>query len=114
MNSNWYTDNRNPVPITYTDAELNDIIAKYISESRIEFYFNDLCYSILYKAKQEKKVKDAEHVAYLSSDLSYIDLIRVSRILWEYIWKKELFIAFGDSKNQSYIPGNTRFIKTNI
>lgn len=114
MNFNRCTCDPNPVPITYTYSELDTIISKFISDSKIEFNFNELCFFIVNKAKEENKVKDSEHVVYSSSELSSSDSIHVSRILWDYIWNKEIFIAFGDSKYRSCTQGNTRFFKTSI
>lgn len=114
MSFNSCTYDFNPVPITYTSAELNVIINNYISNTNSEFNFNELCSFILDKAKQEKKVKDAENVEYSSSELRSLDSIRVSRILWDHIWNKEIIIAFGDNRYRSCTPGTTRFIKTDV
>ena len=55
------------------------------------------------------KAEGAPNTKYSSSDISIADGIRVSRILWEKIWNKEIFIAFGDNPYRAQYKDDTRF-----
>lgn len=100
-----------PVPITYTDEELEQLISSYIAEANDEFSYRNICYYIVAKAKEEGKVQGAPHTEYTGNEISISAGNRISRILWEKIWSKEIFIAFGENPYHAHYNGDTRFLK---
>lgn len=100
-----------PVPLTYTDDELSHLIDEYISDSNGEFSYKNLCYHIVARAKEEGKVEGAPHTEYSRCEMSIIAGYKVSRILWEKIWNKEIYIVFGENPYQAHYNGDTRFLR---
>lgn len=48
---------------------------------------------------------------YISSrEMSPLSAIEVSKCLWELIWDKRIFIAFGENPYAARYAGDTRFI----
>lgn len=99
------------VPVTYDDQELLDMIEKYLSGRNEEISFIQLCHYVVNEAKRNGRVEGAPTTRYSSSDLSIPDGIRISKILWEKIWNKEIFIAFGENPYRAHRTGDIRFIK---
>ena len=104
-----YTFDSNPVPVTYDDQELLSLIDKYLSEIKGEFSYKSLSRYVVNQAKQKDKVEGAPHTRYSSSEISITDGIRISKILWEKIWNKEIIIAFGDNPYRGISKDDTRF-----
>jgi len=102
----------NPVPITYTDEELEAIVDNYIKGEE-SFSFQGLSNFIVFKAKQENKVKGAPDTVYTSNELNPSFYRVLSKILWKHIWGKELFIEFGENQHRSNYTGDTHFVKVN-
>ena len=100
-----------PVPITYTNNELRQLIDDYISQVKGVFTYKSLCSYIVAKAKEENRVEGAPNTEYSSSELSIAAGYDVSRILWEKIWNKEIFIVFGENHYQAHYNNDTRFLK---
>lgn len=99
----------NPVPVTYSDQELKSLIDNYLSDIKGEFSYKGVCHYVVNEAKRNNKAEGAPNTKYSSSDISIADGIRVSRILWEKIWNKEIFIAFGDNPYRAQYKDDTRF-----
>ena len=106
-----YTSDSNPVPVTYDDQELLSLVEKYVSEMSGEFSYMGVCRYVVNEAKRNNKVEDAPHTKYSSSDISIADGIRISKILWEKIWNKEIIIAFGDNPYRGIGKDDVRFYK---
>ena len=106
----YVTYNSNPVPVTYTQEELRQVIESYLKEVDTEFSFRGLCSYIVDKAIKEGKVRDASHTQYSSCEMSPLSAIEVSKCLWELIWVKRIFIAFGENPYVARCAGDTRFI----
>ena len=106
-----YTSDPNPVPVTYDDQELLRIVDKCLSETDGEFSYKGVCRYVVNEAKRNDKVEGAPHTKYSSSDISIADGIRISRILCEKIWNKEIFVAFGDNPYRGVGKDDTRFYK---
>ena len=106
-----YTSGSNPVPVTYDNQELLGIIDKFLSEINDEFSYKGVCRYIVNEAKRNNKVEGAPNTRYSSSDISIADGIRISKILWEKIWNKEIFVAFGDNPYRGVGKDDTRFYK---
>lgn len=86
----YVTYNPNPVPVTYTQEELKQVIDDYLNDVATEFSFRGLCSYIRDKAIAEGKVRDASHTQYSSREMSPLSAIEVSKCLWELIWEKNL------------------------
>lgn len=106
----YVTYDSNPVPVTYTQEELRQVIDSYLKEVDTEFSFRGICSYIVDKALKEGKVRDASHTQYSSREMSPLSAIEVSKCLWELIWDKKIFIAFGENPYAAHYAGDTRFV----
>lgn len=102
--------NSNPVPVEYTQEEMKQVIDNYLDDVKIEFSFNYLCSYIVDRAIREGKVANAQNTQYSSNVMNSTSSYLVSKILWDYIWNKKLFIAFGDNPYMGHSHNDTRFI----
>ena len=102
--------NSNPVPVEYTENEMKEKIQGYIAGCDGEFSFKSLCHYIVKIAIKEGKVKDAKYTQYSSNEMSPYSSIQVSKILWEMIWDRKIFIAFGENPYSAHYAGDTRFV----
>lgn len=98
----------NPVPVTYTNEELKIVVNDFLNSIETEFSFSRLSAYVLERAIIEKKVRNAETTQYSNRNLNPRVSIEVSRLLWELIWEKKIFIVFG---NNPYIPQNTNDVR---
>ncbi len=74
------TNNNNQVSVTYTDAELRNLVEEYITQQKTEFTLKGVCSYILYWAVEDGKV--AEEKKLIESDeLHQSDKERAKRIL---------------------------------
>lgn len=109
------TINYNPVPVDYSDEELKTIVEDFIVAQRSEFSYKGICRHILQKAMNEGRTVDSRNTQYESNELKASDGIRVSSILWDLIFEREIIMAFGDNPYQSLPSGtDTRFVKRNV
>lgn len=106
----YVTYDSNPVPVTYTLEELRPVVDSYLKEVDTKFSFRGLCSYIIDKAIKEGKVRDASHTQYSSRKMSPLSAIEVSKCLWELIWDKKIFIAFGENLYMAHYAGDTRFV----
>lgn len=104
------TYDSNPVPVTYTQEELGQVVDSYLKEVDTEFSFRSLCSYIIVKAIKDGKVRNASHTQYSSREMNPLSAIEVSKYLWELIWDKKIFIAFGENPYASHYAGDTRFV----
>lgn len=102
--------NPNPIPVEYTEGEMRERVLSYLDNGRLEFSFRQLSSYIINLAKEEQKVKNASQTQYGSNQMDTASSILLSRILWELIWDKKIFIAFGDNPYASHADGDTRFV----
>lgn len=100
----------NPVPVTYSQEEMKQVINDYLKDVTSEFSFRSLCSYIIDKAINEGKVRDAIHTQYSSRQMNPLSAIEVSKYLWELIWDKKIFIAFGENPYAAHYAGDTRFV----
>lgn len=100
----------NPVPVEYKEQEMREKVLSFISEDRSEFSFKMLSCYIVQTAIKEQKVKNAAHTQYSSMEMDPMSSILLSRILWELIWDKRIFIAFGENPYAAHYAGDTRFV----
>lgn len=106
----YITYDSNPVPVTYTQEELRQVIDNYLKDVTTEFSFRGLCSYIIDKAIAEGKVPNASHTQYSSREITPLSAIEVSKYLWELIWDKKIFIAFGENLYVARYVGDTRFV----
>lgn len=106
----YVTYDSNPVPVTYTQEELRQVIDDYLKDVTTEFSFRSLCSYIIDNAIAEGKVPNASHTQYSSREMSPLSAIEVSKCLWELIWDKKIFIAFGENPYMAHYAGDTRFV----
>jgi len=95
------------LPLTYTNAELNNIIEEFINNNKI-FSFNQLCNNILLIADQQGKLKKKPNTSYSQILLTQHDTIRISKLLWDRIWDKRLILIFNNFQD-TYHNGNETF-----
>ena len=74
------SNNNNQISVTYTDAELRNLIEEFITQRKKEFSLRDVCSYILYWAVEDGKVA-AEKSMIESYELKASDQERVKRII---------------------------------
>lgn len=102
--------NSNPVPVEYTEEEMKEKVLTFIKDRKSEFSFRSLSNYIVQTAMNEQKVKDAAHTQYSSNEMDPHSSIQLSKILWDLIWDKKVFIAFGENPYMAHYAGDTRFV----
>lgn len=85
-----YTQDSDPVPVTYDDQELKELIDKYLSDIDGEFSYQGVCRHVVNEAKRNNRVEGAPNIKYTNSEISIPDGVRISKILWE----KEIIDGF--------------------
>ena len=103
----------NPVRLLYTNEELRDRILM-VMDSRDHttgITFVNLCYQVIQIGFQENKVVIPEDSIVTSEELAPGEQVRVSRILWELIWDRKIFLLFGRSDLLGLSNGEDRFVK---
>ena len=107
------TIDNNPVHVLYDNNKLRDVIMM-IMNGRTEMMgitFVNLCYQILQLAEQENMVENSGIVTHTSKEIAPEDQVRVSRVLWELIWDKKVFLLFGRSPLLGLSNGEARFVR---
>ncbi len=74
------TNNNNQVSVTYTDAELRNLVEEYITQQKTEFTLKGVCSYIHYWAVEDCKVAAGKGLIE-SNELSNNDQERIKRIL---------------------------------
>ena len=74
------TNNNNPVSVTYTDAQLRNIVEEYITQQKSGFTLKGVCSYVLYWAVEDDKVAQG-HSLIESNAISNADQQRVKRLL---------------------------------
>lgn len=74
------TNNNNQVKVTYSDAELRNLVEEYITQQKSEFTQKGVCSYILYWAVEDGKVA-GEKKLMESGDLLQDDQERVKQVL---------------------------------
>lgn len=97
--------------IQYEDNEIIKILDDYISHNDVEmFSYIQFCKFLFNYADEHNKLGKEKNISYLSVEMMPEDYRRVSRIIWEKIWNREIIIDFyKDPYNQNYVD-DTRFI----
>ena len=92
--------------LQYEDEELKSVINAFIQAQRKEkdYYFTyyTLCRHIMLLADKENKLKGKEaNTYYQQPNLSPKEYTRISRLIWDFILDKKIFVDFS---NNAYIP----------
>lgn len=74
------TNNNNPMSVTYTDAELRNLVEEYITQQKFGFTLKGVCSYILYWAVEDDKVAQG-HSPIVGNAISNADQQRVKRLL---------------------------------
>lgn len=76
----------------------------------IPFTFQNLCQQILVTAEQEGKLRKEPNTEYSTIHLTTNDIMAISKILWDMIWERKVYIVF-DAYSYSRESQNTHFAK---
>lgn len=82
------------IPLTYTQQELIQTVTKLVDDMSTPFAFQNLCQQILVTAEQEGKLKKEPATEYSTIHLTTNDIIAISKILWDMIWERRIYIVF--------------------
>ena len=82
------------LPLTYSFQELEQKISKMVTEMPSSFTFQQICGHVLQMADKEGRIQKAPSTEYSTIHLTSNDVQTISRILWNMIWEKKLFIVF--------------------
>lgn len=101
--------------LKYKDGELLEIIKKYICDKKEhgEMYFTyyTLCRFILNIAIKNDALEGIEPNTYYESPMiSQKDLTRISRLLWDLILDRIIFVDFSNNAYMAHIGGNDTVI----
>lgn len=88
------TNNNNQVSVTYSDAELRNLVEEYITQQKNEFTLKGVCSYVLYWAVEDDKVAQG-HSLIESNEINNDDQNRIKRIL-------ETIISDGRLANSSF------------
>lgn len=78
-------NNTNHIHLTYSDAELRDLIEEYITQQKAEFTFTGVCSYIAYWAMEEGMKTGTSKIFYESNKIQPDDQDRVRRVLDAFI-----------------------------
>lgn len=103
----------NPIHVLYDNETLKHLVLVIISnnDSLSGTTFLNLCHQVKQQAIRDKAIADLENTVYTSEQLAPEDQVRVSRVLWELIWDKKVFLLFGRSPLLGLSNGEDRFVK---
>lgn len=107
------TLDNNPVHVLYDNNKLRDVIMMIMNgrTDMMGITFVNLCYQVLQLAEQEKMVENSGEVMHTSKEIAPEDQVRVSRVLWELIWDRKIYLLFGRSPLLGLSNGEDRFVK---
>lgn len=103
-----------PFSLAYGDDELKDFIWEYIKSRKEKghpyFTYFTLIQIILDKANNEDKLEGRDKNTYYESpDLDQEEYTRVSRLLWDFIYDKKIYIDFSNNKYIAHYNNDTVF-----
>lgn len=102
---------KEPLTLDYDDDKIMSVIRTYIKEATSRrFTFIQLCNYILQLYIKEKKTSNDVSVIYLKPELRPSDYGRISQILWQLIWNKEICIDFYINPYQGQRTDDQAFI----
>lgn len=102
-----------PLPMTYSDEALDEKIESFISEQKkaghAQFSYKSLCYALFRIAQSENCLKVESDASYNNPVMDETDATRISRLLWERIWERKIFIDFHENKYVAHYHDDIRF-----
>lgn len=100
-----YRYTNEPLSLDYTDEQIRDIIQLYIQNTqRRRFTYSQICNHILDNATKEGRVGHDSNTIFLNPELKPSEMSRISVVLWDFIWNKELCVDF----HQDYKSGQSQ------
>lgn len=103
----------NPVKLNFDNETIKERVLQLVEgrESTHGITFFNLCYQLRQMAISENLLDKPETTTYTNDELTPEDQIRVSRVLWELIWDKKIYVLFGRSALLGLSNGEDRFVK---
>ena len=101
-----------PLPMSYDDSELDGLIEKYIAVKKAKegsFNYRDICIFLFRTALNEGRLNKEDDTIYNNPIMTRLDAERVSRLLWQRIWDKKIFIHFNEEQFGAHYPNSIRF-----
>lgn len=89
------TNNNNQISVTYTDAELRNLIEEFITQRKEDFSLRDVCSCILYWGVEDGKTTDSKALV-KSNELSNNDQDRIKKLLEAIVSDGRIGPAFTD------------------
>lgn len=84
-----------PLRILYTDEEISALLLTYFASLEVKIItFSEISDYVLDKADKEHKLETEPNTRYNRIILTDEDGIRLSRILWDMILEKKIFLDF--------------------
>ena len=85
----------NPVPVLYTDEELDKQVRGIIANMEVgdKVSFNNICAQIIRMAEEDKKLKP--NTEYTSTEIQSKDQMRISAIMWDLIIERKVYTIMG-------------------
>lgn len=74
------SNNNTPVSVTYTDAQLRNLVEEYITQQKSGFTLKGVCSYVLYWAVEDDKVAQGDSLI-VGNAISNADQDRVKRLL---------------------------------
>ena len=100
-----------PLFLQYTDAEILSVIHDYMnSVEDNRFSYLQLCGYIMKTASNDNKLDQKPDTIYLNPSLSPYEYSRISRLIWQLVWNREICIDFYDNPYQGKKVGDTFFL----
>lgn len=86
--------------LKYTDTVLKKVMRDFITFSKDSFTYSELYGYVMDRAMRENQFKTEPYTQYTEIALTEYDEHRISAILWQMIWAKELFIEFRNTSRK--------------
>ena len=84
--------------LTYTDDELRTAVATLIESTPDGVGFRDICSGVLSEAMDQGRVAGGTKRQYQWMQLAREDIVRIDRVLWDFILAREILIDFDTTR----------------
>ena len=100
--------------IKYDDKEIRGILNDYVEKHKSDvFSYHQFCNYLFDYADAHNQLGKESNTTYLSAEMMPEDYSRVSKILWEKIWDREICIDFYHNPYSQNFIDDTRFVIIN-
>jgi hypothetical protein len=96
-----YTFGTSRLPMKYSDSELSEVIQRIFKTVSTSIPFSQLCSQIIDVALKENKLAVDGNVQYAKIEVTQEDGCRISRVLWDLIWNRKIYIDFHSSQGSN-------------